>query len=138
MLNDYQESIEAREKGVRYYIASGACFFIRRGGMAAWQQALKDATDEVLGASYSFDYIDKHADEKIMCKAVANHLVSGWEGLKDEKGVELPYSLSTARNIFEAESLPYYSLVVELVNAAHEHTRYLKSLIDEDADYIKK
>ncbi len=137
-MKDYKESIEARVKGVRYYIASGACFFIRRGGMAPWQQALKDATDEVLGSSYSFDYVDKHADEKIACKAVANYLVAGWEGLKDDQGNDLPYSLATARNIFEAADLPYYALAVELMHAAHEHTRYLQTLVDEDADYIKK
>ena len=137
-MKEYKENITAREKGVKYEVPSGAIFFIRRGGMASWKQAIKDATDEVLGASYSFDYIDPHSDEKILCKAVSNYLVSGWENLKDENDVALPYSLSTARNLFEAEGLPYYALAVELFTASTEHERYLQILINEDSTYIKK
>lgn len=138
MLELYKESQDAREKGVRYVIASGASFFIRRGGMAQWKLAVKDATDEVLGASYSFNTIDESSDEKIIAKAVANYLVAGWEDLKDENGNCLPYSLSASRNMFEAEGLPYHSLAMELLEASLQHERFLEKVVLEDADYLKK
>ena len=138
MLADYKESQKAREKGVRYTISSGASFFIRRAGMAAWKQAMKEASEEIIGKSYSFDYIDPETDEKILCKAVADYLVSGWSNLKDPDGEEIIYSLSNAKNVFEADGLPYYSLALELVNAAHEADRFLDVLVREEVDYIKK
>lgn len=137
-LSGYTENTNAREKGVRYVVDSGASFFIRRGGMASWHQARKDAADEVLGSSYNFDYIDQQTEEKILCKAVANYTVSDWQDLKDVNDNEVPYTLTNARNIFEAKGLVNYSLAVELLNASLEHERYLESVVSEDADYIKK
>ena len=138
MLDDYKESVEARQKGVRYVIASGASFFIRRAGMAAWRQAVKDATDEVHGASYSFNHIDPANEDLILCKACSEYLIAGWDDLKDASGEPIPYSLSTCRNMFEAEGLPYYALATELIAAATEHDRFLEKVVKEDIDYIKK
>ena len=131
------ECLKARNDGVRYHVAGVGTFLLRRGGLSAWNRALKEATEEVLGREFSFNEIDPRQNEEITALACCNYLVAGWlDDLKDKSGSSIPYTLTNAKNLLLPEA--NYSLVELLVRVASHADLFLLANVRREAEELKK
>ena len=133
----YTEDLPSRVSGVKYYVEGVGTIKMRRGGLSDWQQAINEATEEILGADYSFNYIDPKRNQTIIARACADYLVVElMDDFKDINGKNIPSSRSNIKSIFENEE--NYSLVQEIVNASSEVTYFLKEVVNKEVAELKK
>lgn len=135
-IKGYSECLKARKNGVKYYIEGFGTLLIRRGGLSEWSRAIKLATEDILGETYSYDYIDPKASENITAKACADYTVIKLIDCVTLSGDPIPDTLSSRRAIFECEE--NYSLVQEVVEASMQGERFLLETVREEAEELKK
>lgn len=136
-IKGYTECLKARKNGVKYFVDGFGTVLIRRGGLSEWNKAVKKATDEIMGESYSYDYIDPKLEESITARACAGYLVAKLlDDCKDANGTELINNSSNISGVFENEA--NYSLVQEIVFASTQGDRFLLEIVEEEAQHLKK
>lgn len=136
VLADYTENEGLRKDGVKYLTGAGHVK-IRRGGLAEWSQAIREATEEVIGLNCNHNYISPQMSEQINAKAVATYLVAELcDDFKDVNGVVIPNTISNIRDVFETPE--NYSLVLELMEASFQNELFLESRLQEEIEDLKK
>ena len=136
-IDGYTEVQELRDNGAPYTIVGLGTVFLRRGGLAAWQQAVDDARDQVLGTNVNTNYIDYEIQEQINAIAVSNYLVAKLgDDCKDGHGNAIPNSKTNISAIFENPL--NVSLVHEVMEVAFSQELYLQKQLAKEVEGLKK
>ena len=132
-LSEYRESIQLQEKGAPISVGD-AIFYIKRIGTPAAQKFIKELKLSLWGPFAN--HAEQDANE-LLAHWLTEYGCTGWEGVQDESGVDLPYSQQAARKVFTNPEY-YLSLNAILTNAASMYENYLHDQAEEDAEALKK
>ena len=132
-LNEYREDLKLHEKGAPISVGD-AIFYIRRIGTPAAQKFIKELKLSLFGPFAN--HAEQDANE-LLAHWLTEYGCTGWEGVQDESGADLPYSQQSARKVF-ANPEYYLSLNAILTNAASMYENYLHEQAEEDAEALKK
>lgn len=136
-ISGYSESMDLRDKGAPYNILGFGTVYLRRGGLAQWQDALDKARDEVLGVNYNTNYIDYEIQEQINAKAVSSYLVAKLgDDCIDANGEQIPNNKINVSAIFEDPC--NYSLVCEVMEVSFSQEIYLQKQLEKEIEQVKK
>lgn len=127
---NYEESVDKQEKGSPCYLSDDSFILVRRFGTVQTTKELDDLKRRLFG------FTDKHDENLLLGHWLAEHGVTGWEGLGNG-GEELEYSMRNALDIF---TNPQYmlSLNQDLLRHATNYANYLHDKMCEDVEAVKK
>ena len=127
---NYQEDKNKQEKGSPCHLSDDSFILVRRFGTVQTTKELEKLKRRLFG------FADKHDEQLLLGHWLAEHGVTGWEGI-DSVGEEVEYSKSNALGIF---TNPQYmlSLNQDLLRHATNYANYLHDDMCEDVENIKK
>ena len=132
-LSEYREDLTLHEKGAPISVGD-AIFYIRRIGTPESNKFLKELRLSIFGPFCRHDDMDHN---ELFAHWLTEYGCTGWDGVQDESGADLPYSQQAARKVFLNPEY-YLSLNTILTNAAATFENYLHEQLDQDIDALKK
>ena len=132
-LNDYREDLTLHDKGAPISVGD-AVFYVRRLGTPSAQKFMKELKLSLWGPFAN--HAEQDANE-LLAHWLTEYGCTGWDGVQDESGADLPYSQQESRKVFLNPEY-WLSLNVILTNAAATFENYLHEQLEQDIDALKK
>ena len=119
-VEDWQSSRAREREGVPCDIGKGRTIIVRRAGTRnrAYMAGLVAVSAE-----------DLHAIERLFAETI----VCGWQGLRDERGAEVAYSVDACVELFE--QCP--DLADFVARFANERANYHAAEVEEETEHLK-
>jgi len=132
-LSDYKEDLTLHDKGAPLPIGDGV-FYVRRFGTPKSNEILKELRLQLFGPLHKLQDADY---DKLHAHWLADYGCTGWDGVQDESGALLPYSVQAARAIF---TNPEYMMSLNrlLIEGACHFSNYLHEEAEKDTEVLKK
>jgi hypothetical protein len=104
--------------GVWFPVGNGARVLVARITSPKYEEYLRKL-GKPYGRAIRAGQIDNEAIEEITKKALAKHILLGWEGLENEDGTPIEYSLETAYKILtDPEYKDFYRMILDFAQDA--------------------
>lgn len=130
-LSLYKEDTQKQERGSPCFLHD-ATFDVIRAGTPLYYSQIETIKKELYG------FAPKEIDNGLVIGTwLAEHGVTGWEGLVDDNDEDLRFSRSNARKIFLNPEY-FLSLNALLIDHAYKYQSYLYDEAQEDIEQIKK
>lgn len=108
------------KEGIPFDFMEGCKLIIAKGGSAGYNRFISNFYKEHETALAKEDEVADELGKKGFAQAAAAHWLVGWEGVVDEEGNEVPYSVETAEEYLMIDEI--YDFVKEKANE-REHWR---------------
>ena len=133
ILSHYREDSDKQKNGTPIYVGD-ATFYGRRFGTPESKKALNELRNALFGPLHKWTDSD---DDLLLAHWLVEYGIVGWEEVKTEENVDLPYSKENARKVF---SNPEYflSLNTQLLRDLNNFENFLFDAAEEDVEALKK
>ncbi len=135
-VKNYTEDLDAQKDGVVVPVDGLGSVRMRRGGLAQWNLAVRQATEEVLGMECNHNYISPQDDESILAKATASYLIAELIDCVDMCGNPIPNTLNNISGVFENPE--NFALVQAVIQASQRGELFLKQVLALEIEQLKK